>query len=82
MLSNNQRSLHPEIVTVQWSDRWQIYHRLQSLDIPCQCKTNKPLQVKLEDTRAAIQLWSVARQYTASRQELIDWLDRCWHKEQ
>lgn len=78
MQSKNKRSPNPEIVTVEWSDRWQIYHRLQTLDIPCQCRTNKPLQVKLDGTLAAIQLWSVTKQFTASRQELVHWLNQCW----
>ena len=78
MQSNNQRSRKHEIVTVQSSDKWQIYHRLQALDIFCQCRTNKPLQVKVDDIHAAIQLWSVAKQFTASRGELVHWLNRCW----
>ena len=78
MQSNNQRSPKHDIVTVQWSDRWQIYHRLQALDISCQCGTNRPLQVKVDDIHTAIQLWSVAKQFTASRRELVHWLNRCW----
>lgn len=74
---NQQVSTH-EITTVQCPDRWQVYHRLKALDISCQCKTNRPLQVKLDNTISAIQLWSVTKQCTASRQELVDWLDRCW----
>ena len=78
MQSNNQRSPNHEIVTIQSSDKWQIYHRLQALDIACQCRTNKPLQVKVDDIQTAIQLWSVAKQFTASRRELVCWLNRCW----
>ena len=78
MQSHNQRSPKHEIVTVQSSDKWQIYHRLQALDISCQCRTNKPLKVKVDDIHTAIQLWSVAKQYTASRQELVHWLNQCW----
>ncbi len=82
MPSNNQRSQQHEIVTVQSSDRWQIYHRLQTLEIFCQCGTNKPLQVKVDDIHTAIQLWSVTKQFTASRKELVDWLNQCWNIQQ
>lgn len=66
------------IVEVNWSDRWLIYHRLDELSIPCQCKTNQPLRVEITNVTAAIQLWSVTRRLTAPRQDLIDWLKRCW----
>ena len=82
MQSNNQRSRKHEIVTPQQSDRWQIYHRLQALDISCQCETNKPLQVKVDDIRTAIQLWSVAKQVTSPRGELVQWLNQCWQIKQ
>lgn len=78
MQSKNQRSPKHEIVTAQHSDRWQIYYRLQALGISCQCQTNQPLQVKIDDTLTAIQLWSVTKQCTASRPELVHWLNRCW----
>ncbi len=77
MPSNNQPSRHQELVTVPLADRWPIYHRLQALDISCQCGTNQPLQVKVDDLQTAIQLWSVAKQFTASRGELVDWLNQC-----
>lgn len=82
MQSQDRQSSTPERITVQGSDRWQMYYRLQTLDISCQCKTNRPLQVKLDSILTAIQIWSVAKQCTASRQELVDWLDRCWLLEQ
>jgi len=67
-----------EIVAVNLADRWQVYLRLQQLDIPCTCATNQPLRVQIQNVTAAIQLWSVMRQLTAPRGELIFWLDRCW----
>lgn len=82
MQIKNERSLNHETITVESLERWEIYHRLQTLDISCQCKTNKPLQVKLDSVLAAIQLWSVAKQCTASRQELLRWLNQCWLIEQ
>lgn len=65
-------------VAVSWIDRWQVYHRLQELSIPCECSSNQPLQVEIGNATAAVQLWSVTRQLTASRQDLIYILKRCW----
>ena len=78
MKGKNQRSRQHQIVTIQWSDRWQIYHRLQALEIGCQCGANKPLEVQVDDIKTAIQLWSVAKQFTAPRYELVNWLNQCW----
>ncbi|MBE8993746.1 Asr1405/Asl0597 family protein [Microcystis aeruginosa] len=29
-------------------ERWQVYHRLQALDIECQCLLHQPLQVRID----------------------------------
>jgi hypothetical protein len=63
---------------IQCSERWQIYRRLQELDIHCHCASYKPLKVEIRGAIAASQIWSVTRQFTASRQELIDWMESCW----
>ena len=68
----------PQVIQIDWSDRWQVYYRLQALEIECFCQANQPLQVYSNNPQAAIQTWSVVKQFTANRQELIDWLDRCW----
>lgn len=65
-------------IEVNWADRWQVYHRLRELDIPCWCETNQPLTVDISNVTAAIQSWSVVRQSTASRQELVSTLKKCW----
>jgi hypothetical protein len=77
---SHSRSLLSQVVAVNWADRWLVYRRLQELQIPCFCRTDRPLEVEIQDLRAAIQLWSVVKQVTASRYELIRWLDDCWHK--
>ena len=69
-----------EVVEVNWADRWQIYQRLQELAIPCWCATEQPLKVHVADVAAAIQLWSVLRQFTTPRRELLCVLERCWHQ--
>ena len=65
-------------VGVNWADRWQVYKRLQELDIPCWCEANQPLRVEIKNPLAVVQLWSVMQQLTASRQELICNLEHCW----
>ncbi|MGH8002656.1 MAG: Asr1405/Asl0597 family protein [Brasilonema sp.] len=66
------------IIEVDKVDRWQIYRRLQELDIPCWCETNQPLTVEISNPTAAIQLWSVVRQFTTNRQDLIRNLQKSW----
>jgi IS1 family transposase len=68
------------VVEVNWADRWQVYQRLQELDISCCCETNQPLRVEISNSTVAIQLWSVMRQFTASRQDLIGVLEDCWYQ--
>ncbi len=66
------------IISVQWTHKWDIYHRLQALEIDCHCKSNRPLLIELNSPQTAIQVWSVIKHLSASRQELIGWLNRCW----
>jgi hypothetical protein len=75
MMNNSSK---PQIVEINWSDRWQIYNRLQALEIACICKSDRPLQVYYNNPYAAVRIWSVAKQFTAKRQESLDWLERCW----
>ena len=67
-----------QVVAINWIDRWEAYYRLKELQIPCQCSPNQPLEVQLSDATMAIQLWSVIRQLTSTRRELVDWLNQCW----
>ncbi|WP_243902422.1 Asr1405/Asl0597 family protein [Aetokthonos hydrillicola] len=67
-----------QIVEVNWADRWQVYQRLQELDIRCSCGSNQPLTVEISNSTVAIQLWSVLRQLTTPRQDLIRNLEQCW----
>ena len=66
------------IVDAVCGDQWQIYHRLQELEISCKCSTGKPLTVTVETPTAAVQVWRVARQPSLDRSQLVDWLDRCF----
>ena len=72
----NQPIIHP--VGIKNTERWSVYHRLQELEISCRCSTEQPLEVELNCPIAIAQLSCVVRRMTASRDELIDWLDDCW----
>lgn len=78
MNSNNIEAKISQTVAVDRIDRWVVYRRLQQLNISCECFTDKPLQVQLNNTKEAIQLWSVVKQIRSNRCELINWLDSCW----
>ena len=69
-------------ISIKHTERWSIYRRLQELEIPCQCATNRPLSVELDCSYAIVQLCSVVKQLTAPRSKLIDWLERCWYERQ
>lgn len=71
-------SSEAQIIRVEWQDRWQVYYRLQDLEIKCFCRSNQPLKVDVDHPQAVIQIWSVAKRFTANRRELIEWLNHCW----
>ncbi len=66
------------IVQIPLSDRWQVYHRLQELMIPCVCDSDGFLRVQVDNFLTVILVHSIVKQFSFSRQELIDWLERCW----
>jgi hypothetical protein len=67
-----------ETINVARQDRWQVYQRLQELDISCSCTSEQPLQTHIHSPAEVLQVWSVIQQITAPRQELVFWLKRCW----
>ena len=78
MSTFNQRPYTYQILEVNSVDRWQVYRRLQELDIDCWCETQEPLQVHLKNKNEATQLESVLKQFTANRYELVQLLQSCW----
>jgi hypothetical protein len=66
------------VVSVPRIDRWQIYHRLQELMIPCWCPEDGSLRVEVQNGMGALLLRSVVQQFVAPRQEMVNWLERCW----
>jgi hypothetical protein len=69
-----------EMIEIQCDDRWQVYHRLQALEISCCCHCYQPLKAHVTNATTAIQIWSVVRQATMPRQALVHWLENCWHR--
>ncbi|NJO73164.1 MAG: hypothetical protein HC833_04955 [Leptolyngbyaceae cyanobacterium RM1_406_9] len=67
-----------QIVSISRSDRWQVYARLQELDIPCTCLGDGSFQAQIDTPLAALQLWSVIYQFTSVRCQLVERLERCW----
>ena len=78
MLPRTGSNVLRQIVQIPYDQRWQLYHRLQELNIPCSRLENGSLQVEIDNTIALILLNSTVIQCTASRLSLIDWLKRCW----
>lgn len=66
------------VINIPVGDRWQIYHRLQELHIRCWCPIDGSLRVEVSTDLDAILVRSAVMQFTASRQELIEWLGKCW----
>jgi hypothetical protein len=67
-----------QILDIARSDRWFIQHRLQELSINCCCPSDGTLWVEVHHSLEAILVRSTVYHLKASRQEQIDWLERCW----
>jgi hypothetical protein len=63
-------------------DRWSAYYRLQELDIPCACAKDGTLEVEVNHAQALVLARSAIRQLTSTRQEDLDWLERCWETQE
>jgi hypothetical protein len=67
-----------DVISVPRIDRWRVYHRLQELKIPCWCLPDGSLRVEVQTGVGALLLRSVVQQFIAPRQEMVNWLERCW----
>ena len=65
-------------IAIAQGDRWLLYSRLQDLQIPCWCLKDGSLWAEVENCSTVILIHGVMRQLFAPRQELVDWLNRCW----
>lgn len=78
---NNALCLTPmsfAVSSIQRCDRWSIHHRLQELNITCACPADGTLRVEVNHALDLVLTRSAVRQFITSRQDNIDWLDRCW----
>ncbi len=69
-----------QVISINGSERWDIYHRLQELDIPSQCLTHQLVSVEISSPNDLIQVWNVVRRMTSSRGDLVKLLKTCWEK--
>jgi hypothetical protein len=76
--SSNADSIAPQLIPVARSDRWQVYHRLQELEISCRCLTDGRLEITTPSFATQVQVWSILYQLHASRSQLIHLLERSW----
>ena len=76
----NPIPLHQANVKVDCEDRWQVYYRLQELDIHCQCSGYQPLEVDVQTATQAIQLWSIVSRVSEPRQVLVTRLMASWRR--
>ena len=73
-------SVSSQAIAINGLERWDIYHRLQELDIPCECSTQKLLSVVVSSPSDLIQVWTVVRRITSSKRDLVELLKGCWEK--
>ncbi|MEB3338284.1 MAG: hypothetical protein VKJ46_12535 [Leptolyngbyaceae bacterium] len=71
-------TFNQQIIAISRSDRWQAYQRFQELGVNCGNTSEGGLWVEVQDAVTLQQVRSVLQQLTCSRQELVDWLKRCW----
>ncbi|MEH2332997.1 Asr1405/Asl0597 family protein [Nostoc sp.] len=72
-------TLGDQVLQIPLSDRWRIYHRLQELKIKSYCPPDGSLRVQVDNFLEVILIRSTVMQFLASRHELLEWLERCWH---
>ena len=70
-----------KVAKIHRSDRWSIFRRLQELNIPCWCPEDGTLWVEIDHCIHAVLLRSTIQQFVSNREELTDWLERCWSTE-
>ncbi|OKH27802.1 Asr1405/Asl0597 family protein [Chroogloeocystis siderophila] len=81
MFQHTNSKFKAQIVEIPVSDRWRIHHRLQELMIPAWCPADGSLVVEVDSAITAILVRSTVQQFVATRQELLNWLERCWTAE-
>jgi predicted metal-binding protein len=74
------RSLLMTGVELDRINRWNVYHRLQELNVLCECSCDRPLTVAINTPADALLVWSVVRAVTLPKPSLTDHLERCWQQ--
>jgi hypothetical protein len=77
-ITNETEAPPGQVIAVPKGDRWRIHHRLQELKIPSRCTADGSLRVEIDHAIELLLVYSIHRQFTATRQELVNWLERCW----
>ena len=76
--SSQASSCDDAFFSIECSDRWQVYHRLQALGISCRCAGYQPLKVAAKSPAETFQVWCVVKRVSASRSELVETLNHSW----
>ncbi len=67
-----------QTLSVNGMERWDVYHRLQELEIPCQCSINQPLTVQISCPNHLLQVWIVVKRINSLRHDLVATLENSW----
>lgn len=78
MIPNDQSFNSYQIIDIERVHCWSAHRRFQDLSIQSSLSTGEPLKVEISDPQTAVQVWSVIKQITETRSELIGWLEDCW----
>ncbi|MEN9208133.1 MAG: hypothetical protein Q6L50_05200 [Gloeomargarita sp. GMQP_bins_120] len=70
--------LTDHIETLPVGERWNIRARLQELAIACECLADGSLAVEIKNCHQAILVAMILFRFNSSRQQQVDWLERCW----
>lgn len=68
-----------QILQIPASDRSYIYHRLQELNITCFSDVHGYLHIQTNNSQEVIIVRTVLMEVFASRDQLVTWLEQCWH---
>ncbi len=74
----HSQTAHTQVISCDRSARWQVCHRLQELDICCDCLADGRLRVLANTPVALMQVRSVLQQWSMSRSALVGQLEKCW----
>ncbi len=74
------RPLSTTVVELDRVSRWNVYRRLQELNMVCECGGDRPLTVAINTPADALLVWSVVQAVTLPKPALTDHLKRCWQQ--